>query len=273
MTQYGHPARVLAVVFDWSGTTIDHGSMAPVEAFVELFRRHGVEITLEEARRPMGRYKLDHIRALLAEPDVRERWRRAKGADPSDDDAMDMYRAFQPIQLETIDRYRELIPGASETVAELRRRGIRIGSTTGYWAEATRRCLEAAAEQGYRPDAVVCPDDVPAGRPEPWMLFRNLEILRVYPPAAAVKVGDTPVDMVEARNAGTWAVGVSLTGNEVGLTRDALQQIPAAARRELSDRAMANLRAAGAHEVLDDVTMVPAAIDAIEERLRRGERP
>jgi phosphonoacetaldehyde hydrolase len=273
MTADGHPTRIRAVVFDWSGTTIDHGSMAPAAAFVELFRRRRVEITLEEARRPMGRYKLDHIRALLADRDIRERWCRAWGTSPTDADALEMYRAFQPIQLETIERYRELIPGVSETVAELRLRGIRIGSTTGYWAEATRRCADAAAEQGYRPDALVCPDDVPAGRPEPWMLFRNLELLRVYPPAAVIKVGDTPVDMEEARSAGTWAVGVSLTGNEVGLTHEELQRLEASARRELRERATANLREAGAHEVVEDVTGVPAAIAAIEERLGRGERP
>ena len=43
-----------AVVFDWAGTVIDFGSQAPMGAFVELFRRHGVEIGIDEARVPGG---------------------------------------------------------------------------------------------------------------------------------------------------------------------------------------------------------------------------
>jgi phosphonoacetaldehyde hydrolase len=44
--------RIRAVVLDWAGTTQDHGSVAPVAAFVEAFRRFGVEISVAEARAP-----------------------------------------------------------------------------------------------------------------------------------------------------------------------------------------------------------------------------
>jgi phosphonoacetaldehyde hydrolase len=48
-------AAIKAVIFDWAGTIIDHGSRAPTEAFREIFRRSRVPITADEARGPMGR--------------------------------------------------------------------------------------------------------------------------------------------------------------------------------------------------------------------------
>ena len=62
--------RIRAVVLDWAGTTQDYGSQAPVGAFIEVFARNGVTITIAQARGPMGIYKLDHIRAIAAFPDV-----------------------------------------------------------------------------------------------------------------------------------------------------------------------------------------------------------
>ena len=57
--------RVTAVIFDWAGTTVDHGSLAPVRTLQKLFAGRGMEVTEEEARRDMGVHKKDHIRALL----------------------------------------------------------------------------------------------------------------------------------------------------------------------------------------------------------------
>ena len=79
------PQGVRAVIFDISGTVLDYGSRGPVAAFVELFARHGVTISNEEARRPMGTHKLDHIWAVLTEPAICSRWvseRIARGERP-----------------------------------------------------------------------------------------------------------------------------------------------------------------------------------------------
>ena len=62
--------RIRAVLFDWAGTTVDHGSRAPVEVVVEVFRRAGVAVTDAEARAPMGRAKREHLDAVLSTPRV-----------------------------------------------------------------------------------------------------------------------------------------------------------------------------------------------------------
>src|ERR1700693_6390833 len=64
--------RVKAVIFDWAGTVIDYGSLAPMGAFVETFAEFGVEIGIDEARGPMGMAKRPHIAALTELPRVAE---------------------------------------------------------------------------------------------------------------------------------------------------------------------------------------------------------
>jgi len=266
--------RLRAVIFDWAGTVIDHGSFAPVVALVEAFRSNGIEITVEQARRPMGLFKRDHIRTILAEPEVADQWRRGHGGAPSTDHYVDLlYAAFAPIQDALIAKYAQLIDGVPELVTELRRRGYRIGSTTGYPRATAELAAAAARDQGYEPDAMVCADEVPAGRPEPWMLFRNLEALRVFPPAAAVKVGDTDVDIDEARNAGCWAIGVTRTGNALARTADEVREMDAAERTRLIADSARRLRERGAHAVVESVADLLPRLDDIERRLARGERP
>src|SRR5262249_7289863 len=94
--RYRGPVR--AVIFDWAGTTVDYGSMAPVDAFIELFRRHGVTVSAEEARRPMGSYKKDHVRLILDMEPVTRQWQRLHGRSPSPEDVELLYREFIPLQ-------------------------------------------------------------------------------------------------------------------------------------------------------------------------------
>ena len=133
--------------------------------------------------------------------------------------------------------------------------------------------MPEAARRGYRPDSVVCVTDVPVGRPEPWMALHSAMELRVYPPAAIVKVGDTIPDIEEGLNAGMWTVAVALTGNELGLNAEDLAALPPATLAERREQARARLMAAGAHDVIDGIWALPAVIEEIETRLAAGERP
>jgi phosphonoacetaldehyde hydrolase len=244
--------KLRAVIFDWAGTLADEGSRAPAVTFVELFRRHGLDLTEEQARGPMGIAKRDHLAALLALPAVAAQPAAAK----AEVDAL--YREFIPLQLSLLREHGALIEGAREAVAELQRLGLRIGTTTGYDRAMLQIVLEEAARQGLTPDCAVCVSDVPAGRPGPFMCWRAAEALGVWPAAAIVKVGDTVADVEEGRNAGMWSVAVSRSGNERGLTRAQAEQ---------------KLLAAGAHAVIDSVADLPALLPRLEARLAAGERP
>ncbi len=109
-------------------------------------------------------YKRVHIQRISELDSVRKRWQETHGRPPNDDDVSAMFAEFVPLQLECLSKYSALIPGTLEAVAELRRRGIKIGSTTGYLPEMMKINQADAKRQGYEPDATVCAGDVPAGR-------------------------------------------------------------------------------------------------------------
>jgi phosphonoacetaldehyde hydrolase len=273
MSTPGASLRIRAAVLDWAGTTVDHGSRAPVEALVAAFADHGVSLSERDARGPMGIAKREHIRLLLEEAAVADAWRAATGDRPASEDVEVLFGAFTQILPGAIVACGDVVPGVPDAIADLRGRGIAIGSTTGYNRSAAEAAAAIAADQGYAPDVLIAVDDVPAGRPEPWMLLRAMEALRVYPPAAVVKVGDTAVDMAEGRNAGAWAVGVTETGNELGLSLAQLELLPEEERSASAHEAGERLLGAGAHLVIRSVAELPIAIDGIERWLAEGRRP
>lgn len=264
---------VRAVIFDWAGTVVDFGSRAPASAFQQVFEGEGVPITLDEARGPMGMGKREHIRAVSQMPAVATRWREARGQDCDERDVDRMYAAFVPIQIACIKLHADLIPGTLDTVAALDARGIKVGSTTGYAREMMEVLVPEAAERGFAPEAVVCASDVSEARPSPLMCYRNALDLGVWPLEACIKVDDTIPGIHEGRNAGMWTVGVTLTGNELGLSPAELAALPADERARRNGIANQRLRAAGAHFVIDGVGELMAVVDEIERRLALGERP
>jgi phosphonoacetaldehyde hydrolase len=265
--------RVEAVIFDWAGTTVDHGSLAPVRAVTELFHRHGIRVTDTDARKDMGIFKKDHIRNILAMPDVSQQWRELTGTMPDEQDVSKLFFEFVPLQMRILEDYSEVIPGVPALTGELRRQGLYIGSTTGYTRPMLDVLVRKAAMQGYRTDLALCPDDAPGGRPHPWMCLQLAVHFRLSATSAAVKIGDTVSDIEEAVNAGMWAVGVAATGNEIGLSISDLEALSDEERRRRVEAARTRLIAAGAHYVVDSATCIQPVLAEIETLLAAGDRP
>lgn len=264
-----------AAIFDWAGTTVDFGSFAPTQIFVDAFQQaFDFPISLEEARGPMGLGKWQHIEALGRDAAVDARWQAKFGQPMRPADIDHIYETFLPLQVERVSAHAELIPGTLETLAALRQRGLKIGSTTGYPRQVMEKLVTAAAANGYRPDCLVCADDLQAGaRPGPWMALQCVLDLGVTSVAHCVKVDDTLPGIHEGRNAGMWTVGVSLSGSPAGLTRAEYEAADAVELSAIRKRVEPEFFAAGAHYVIDSIADLLPVIDAIEQRLARGERP
>lgn len=262
-----------AVIFDWAGTIVDFGSCAPMAAFVRLFRDYGVDIDIAEARAPMGMAKWDHIHALGTQERIGRAWLQARGTPFGTADADELYRVFTPMNAASVAEHADFIPGALETVAWLRSRGLRIGSTTGYNRPIMDVLAPIAARGGYVPDNIVCAGDLAQGRPSPLMMYRCFADLGVWPASSVVKVDDTVPGIEEGLNAGTWTVAVSVSGNAMGLTLAEWEALGPTEQMRRRDIATSTLKAAGAHAVIDSVAQMPAVIEAFERRLQSGERP
>ncbi len=261
------------LVLDWAGTAVDHGSLAPVGVFVEVFRREGVDVTLEEARGPMGVHKRDHIAIVSKLPRVRQVWIDAHGSPPGEADIDRMYAGAIEAQIACLPDYATPIPGVIDAVAAFRRDGLKIGGTTGYIRVMLDALAPHAAANGYAPDVAFTADEVPAARPAPYLCWKVFETLGGTAAKRWVKAGDTPVDIEAGLNAGFWTIGIAGTGNGVGMTAEALAALPEAEREALLARSRAALTAAGAHYVVDSVATMEPVLRTLDARLRRGERP
>lgn len=256
--------KIQGVIFDWAGTTMDYGCFSPVEAFLRTFESIGIELTFEEAREPMGMLKIDHTRALLEMPRVREKFFELFDRYPNEEDVNDLYSKFEPILFATLKGYVELNPYVEEVVKELKNKGIKIGSTTGYTKEMMDLIIPVAKEKGYDPEVCIASDELGYGRPYPYMMYENARRLNIYPQKSIIKVGDTVVDMKEGVNAGAWTVGVVLGSSELGLTYEEVQRMDKDELKVKVDKVKVKLLEAGADFVIDDMRGLVEVIKEIE---------
>lgn len=266
-------AHLQAVIFDWAGTVVDHGAKAPADVVVRAFAEFGVAITEAEARAAMGMAKREHLEAVMAMPRVRDAWREQHGDAPDADDVDRVYAVFEPMTVDVVADHGELIEGAARVTRRLRERGLKIGSTTGYTRAIMAPLLPKAAAQGFAPDSLVCAGDVARGRPAPLMLYASFVELGVWPASSVLVVDDTPAGIRAGLAAGSWTVGVALTGNAFGLAPAEAAALDAAERARREARAYAELARAGAHAIVDGVAELESVVDEIEGALARGERP
>ncbi|WP_371226773.1 phosphonoacetaldehyde hydrolase [Pseudomonas sp. QE6] len=270
---YEQPKQLQAVILDWAGTVVDFGSFAPTQIFVEAFAEFGVQVSLEEARGPMGMGKWDHIRTLCDIPAIAERYKAKFGRAPTDDDVTAIYERFMPLQIEKIAEHSALIPGALDAIAALRKQGLKIGSCSGYPAVVMEKVVALARTNGYVADHVVATDEVPNGRPHPAQALANVIALGINDVAACVKVDDTWPGILEGRSAGMWTVALTCSGNALGLTYEQYKALPADKLEQERRRIGQIFEGSRPHYLIDTIADLPAVITDINARLARGEMP
>jgi phosphonoacetaldehyde hydrolase len=133
--------------------------------------------------------------------------------------------------------------------------------------------LIAAKDQGYSPTSTVFATDVVRGRPFPDMALKVAMELQVGHVNACIKVDDTLPGIEEGLRAGMWTVGVSCSGNEVGLDRNAWEALSSDEQQTYRQRAEQRLFNVGAHYVIDSVADLAGVIVDVNRRLAQGERP
>ena len=185
------------VIFDLAGTTVeDHGEVPA--AFTAALAGHGIEVTREQIKNVRGSSKRQALRHFI--PAGPEQARLAEGA----------YASFRA---HLAQRYAaegvRAIPGAAPACHWLRERGVRVALNTGFDREMTGLLLGALGWTDGLVDAVVCGDDVPQGRPSPYLIFRAMEATGARSVHRVANVGDTTLDLQAGHNAGVrWNIGV-----------------------------------------------------------------
>jgi phosphonatase-like hydrolase len=185
------------VVFDMAGTTVRDDGQVP-GAFAAALRHYGIEATTEQVRSVRGSSKCEALRRFVPEA--------ADGSSRLDEVSASFRR-------ELAERYASggvhPVPGAEAAFVALRSRGVRVALNTGFDRDTTSLLLDSLGWTGGIVDAVVCGDDVPAGRPAPYLIFRAMEATGACRMRSVANVGDTALDLEAGFNAGTgWNIGV-----------------------------------------------------------------
>lgn len=256
-------SKIGLVVFDWAGTVVDYGCVAPAIVFQKVFEQKGIELTREEILKPMGMEKKDHICELLRMEHVTAQWRQQYGKTWGEEDVDSLYCSFEEMLDDVVADYSTVMSGVEETVKWLRDSGIVIGSTTGYTTKIMKKVCKRAAKDGYVPDYVVTPDITGNGRPEPFMIYENMRLADVYPADRVVKVGDTVMDILEGKNAGVWTVGVLEGSSLAGLSLEESNKLSAEEKAKLYRETKDIYIETGADFVIDKLSELPSVIETL----------
>lgn len=214
-------SAIQLIVFDIAGTTVlDKGNVA--DSFMAAFRESGFEIPHEEVKKVMGFRKIDAIRILL------EKFSGGKtGTATKEGQELieKIHSSFigKMVAFYQTDKDLQPLPHVEEIFSKLKEKGVKVALNTGFTRIITNVILERLHwNNGFAGiDRVICSDEVPQGRPAPFMIETLIADLHIPSAANVLKVGDTEVDVEEGRNAGCGIVVSVTTG---AYTRSQLEQ-------------------------------------------------
>lgn len=260
--------KIQLIIFDWAGTTVDYGSFAPVEAFLQAFDRFGINVTTEEIRKPMGMLKRDHIKAVLSMDRIKKQWQEKYGQDFTEADVDKVYLESEKLIMKILYNFTKPKPYVIETVEELRNLGLNIGSTTGYTNGMMQIVTEKAKEAGYEPDFFITPNDVNnLGRPYPYMIYENMRRFKVLSCKNVIKVGDTIADIKEGKNAGVITVGIIEGSSIMGYSKEEYDNLDESTKEKAISMVTDKYKEAGADYIVHDIREVLNIVKDINEKI------
>lgn len=200
-------------VFDMAGTTVRDNDEV-LACFKQACRESGLDFPDERLNALMGVSKLEVFVTLWREqagPDAAPEFIREKA-----DEAFDLFKNI--LENYYLSNPVEPVPGAVELFEWLRSRGVKVALNTGFYRQVTDIILKKLGwDRGLNEqhvggpqsviDMSITSDEVPAGRPQPFMIRKAMDTFGVEDARQVLKVGDTPVDLQEGQNAG---VGLNL---------------------------------------------------------------
>ena len=197
---------ILLAIFDIAGTLMaDTGVL--VRSFLQTFEISGIPASEAEIQEMRGAAKRDVIRHFVSrQPD--------DGSTLVEDKIDKAYATFRRLLEEDYrDEDVKAIDGAENTLRWLKKSGILTATTTGFYRQVRDLILEKLGWDGPFFDCNVCSDDVPKGRPAPYMIFRCMSHLGVLDVKRVIVIGDTPLDLQAGCNSGCGGVIGVLTGS------------------------------------------------------------
>jgi phosphonatase-like hydrolase len=195
------------VVFDIAGTTVaDKGNINAV--FRKAFANAGItNVDAIDVDTVMGYRKKEAIEIIVA--------KCKPGFEKNIAFINSIHEDFSNQIVEYYETCEELaaLPYAEKVFRELHKNKVKVALNTGFTRVITTPILKRLGwDNGSFIDEVICSDEVPEGRPHPFMIKQLMQRLHIVFANDVAKVGDTKVDIEEGQNAGCGIVIGITTG-------------------------------------------------------------
>jgi len=205
---------IRACIFDLGGTIVDKYSLSPFISFKQAFNQKKIMINNHLIYKDMGMEKKEHIKLILQNKKVSEKWNNLYNDYPSFKDVSELYQLFnqnQEINCKNID----ILPETPKCINYLQMNTIKTGTTTGFSKENAFHIKNLLESNDIQLDSYVSSTCLSNHngefftRPNPGMIFQNLVNMNIDNSSNVIKVDDTNVGIEEGKNAGCITVGVA----------------------------------------------------------------
>jgi len=269
---------IRACIFDLGGTIVDRYSLTPLIAFRKAFKNYGIDLCPSLIRRDMGLNKMDHIDKIFEDSDIQKQWLGRNLERIDDRMKKELFKNFSNIQkIETIERMK-IIPQTKKCIQYLQDNDILTGVTTGFDYEQTMRVKSLLEVYNIHLDSYVSSTclDLPS-RPQPYMIHKNMDNLKLDDPKRIIKLDDTVSGIQEGLNAGCLTVGVARWSINMGINNyeDMMRldnvimdgsnnySLNYHDQKEKLKKSREILEKSGAHYVIDTLEELPGIIEHI----------
>tara|TARA_Y100000817_G_C16710514_1_gene479022 strand:- start:12 stop:812 length:801 start_codon:yes stop_codon:yes gene_type:complete len=255
---------IRACIFDLGGTIVDKYSLSPFLSLKSAFKKHNILIPNALIFKDMGKHKLDHINDILLNDYVSLCWEKNYGNKPCDKSSGKVFSTFNDIQLEASKNI-DIIPETNYAIQYLKSNSIRTGCTTGFNFENMMQVQQRLNKNSIYLDSYVSSTCLgKPSRPDPSMIYKNMNNLNIVNSKQVLKIDDTVVGIEEGKNAGCWTVGVAKWSTNMKVK--SIEESNSITEKEISDRlfeAHDILKKSGADFVIDDLNELPNIITLI----------
>ncbi len=202
--------KIKLIVFDISGTLIDHGSLVTVYTFQKTFKKYKIIINPELIIKDMGISKNRHIKNILKHSFINNQIIKNKINKKNLYDNLKL--DFDKILKNEVKNKFDYISGFDSIMKYLKKKNILIGLTTGYPRPILNFILQKfKKEKNFIPDCAVSASDVRRGRPYNDMIIKILKVLKVKK-INTIKIDDSLSGILEGKNAQVKTIGLTLSG-------------------------------------------------------------
>ena len=225
--------KIEAVIFDLSGTLVDHGSLATINTMQKIFKDINIFVSKDIIKIDMGIQKKKHIFKILNNPLVKDQWNKNYYKKYDTKDLNTLSAKFDELLVKEVQNNLNIIPNVKKIFKILKRNNIKIGITTGYPSYITNIIIKYLSKNNLFVDYHVSDDQVNKGRPYPDMCKKNQKFFKIKNSKKCVKIDDSLSGIKEGKKANMITVGLTLTGIQAGLTRKELYSMSKAKKNIL----------------------------------------